>query len=167
MFMEMIKLANKKKWRVFLLGGENDESRLATEKLELSYKGIKFAFMSGPNLDFEANPRSEKEKEVEMEAINKINEFKPQILFVGFGAPEQEKWLSKWLSKLDVGGAMVVGGTFRYFSGQAKLPPTWMEDIGLEWFWRLLTEPWRIRRIFKAVVLFPLKVILFRFRNLR
>ena len=144
-----------------------DEAKEAASKLELSYKQIKIGSLKGPKLDTEANPMSEKDREVETEAIKIINNFKPQILFVAFGAPKQERWICKNFSKLNIGGAMAVGGTFRYISGQAKLPPKWMESLGLEWLWRLLTEPWRFKRILTAVFIFPLKVIIFRFKNLK
>jgi N-acetylglucosaminyldiphosphoundecaprenol N-acetyl-beta-D-mannosaminyltransferase len=84
---------------------------------------------------------------------------------VGFGAPKQEKWIYKWLPKLRVGGAMAVGGTFAYLSGQSKLPPKWMEERGLEWLWRLLNEPRRALRILKAVILFPLKISWYKFHQ--
>ncbi|MEK7550393.1 MAG: WecB/TagA/CpsF family glycosyltransferase, partial [Patescibacteria group bacterium] len=67
-------------------------------------------------------------------------------------------WIYKNLSKLNIGGAMAVGGTFRYLSGFSKLPPKWMEKLGLEWVWRFLTEPKRIFRIFNAFPLFPIRV---------
>jgi N-acetylglucosaminyldiphosphoundecaprenol N-acetyl-beta-D-mannosaminyltransferase len=165
LFEEMIKLANKKGWRVFFLGGEGDEAKEAANKLELSYKKIKIRTLRGPMLDSEANPISEKDKELETEAVKIINNFKPQVLFVAFRVPRQGKWICKWFSKLNIGGAMTVGGTFRYISGQAKLPPKWMEEWGLEWLWRLLTEPWRFKRILTAVFVFPLRIIIFRLRN--
>ncbi len=166
LFEDIIKLANKKSWRIFLLGGKTDEAEETAEKLGLSYKKVKFLALSGPILDSNADPVSEKDREIEIEIIEKINRFQPEILFVGFGAPKQEKWACKWFSRLSVGGIMVVGGTFRYISGQAKLPPEWMEEAGLEWLWRLLTEPWRFRRILTAVFIFPLRVLLHKFKNI-
>jgi N-acetylglucosaminyldiphosphoundecaprenol N-acetyl-beta-D-mannosaminyltransferase len=53
---------------------------------------------------------------------------------------------------------MVVGGVFSYISGKSKLPSKWMEKVGLEWIWRLITEPKRIKRIFNAIIIFPLLV---------
>jgi N-acetylglucosaminyldiphosphoundecaprenol N-acetyl-beta-D-mannosaminyltransferase len=167
LFEDLVKLANKKSWKVVLLGGKDNEAEETVKKLKLNYKRAKFLALAGPILDDNANTISERDREIEIEAVKKINEFQPQILFVGLGAPKQEKWSCKWFGKLSVGGIMVVGGTFRYISGQAKLPPKWMEELGLEWMWRVLTEPWRIGRIFQAVIIFPLKVFLFRFKNLK
>lgn len=162
LFMELIKLSNKKGWKVFFLGGEKGEARGAGERLRRSFKRLRIAYFQGPMLNADAVPAMEADKDIQRDAIEQINEFKPDILFVGFGALKQEKWLMKWLASLDVGGGMVVGGTFRYFSGDAKLPPTWMEEFGLEWVWRLITEPWRIKRVLTAFPVFPLRVLLYK-----
>lgn len=162
LFMELIKLANKKGWRVFFLGGEKGEARGAGERLRRSFKRLRIAYFQGPMLNADAVPVGEADRDIQRESVEQINEFKPDILFVGFGASKQEKWLMKWLVSLDVGGAMVVGGTFRYFSGDAELPPEWMEEYGLEWVWRLITEPWRIKRVLTAFPIFPLKVFWYK-----
>jgi N-acetylglucosaminyldiphosphoundecaprenol N-acetyl-beta-D-mannosaminyltransferase len=94
--------------------------------------------------------------------VRQINTFKPQLLFVAFGNPKQEIWIHNNLPKLNVGGAMAVGGAFRYVAGISKLPPKWMAACGLEWLWRLITEPKRISRILNAVIVFPLKIILYK-----
>lgn len=68
------------------------------------------------------------------------------ILFVAFGAPKQEKWIAKNLDKLDVKVAMAVGGSFDYISGEVKRAPLWIRSLGLEWLFRLIIQPWRIKR---------------------
>ncbi len=160
MFLELCRLANKKGWRVFLLGGEKDEAQGAAKSLSLSLRSVKIEYAPGPILDRNANPVNQNEFKKEVESVQAINDFAPQLLFVAFGAPKQEKWIAKWLPKLKIGGAMAVGGTFRYISGESSLPPRWMEDTGLEWAWRLLREPWRAKRVLKATILFPLKLVL-------
>ena len=162
LFMELVKLSNKKRWKVFFLGGEKGEARGAGEKLRRSFKRVRIAYSQGPMLNADARPVTKADRDIEKHALRQISEFRPEILFIGFGAPEQEKWLAKWLPSLDIGGGMVVGGTFRYFSGDAKLPPAWMEEFGLEWLWRLITEPWRLKRILAAFPIFPLKVFFYK-----
>lgn len=142
LFVSLLALAKRENWKVFFLGG----------------KGLK-GVTAGPKLDRNAEPVSERDTKIEIDAIRKINEFKPDILFVGFGAPKQEKWIYKWLPKLNCGGAMAVGGTFSSIAGFSGLPPVWMEKGGLEWLWRLLHEPKRASRILNAVIIFPLKVL--------
>ncbi|MEK7112164.1 MAG: WecB/TagA/CpsF family glycosyltransferase, partial [Patescibacteria group bacterium] len=162
LFMEVIKLANKKGWRVFFFGGEHGEAQASAERLQRSLKRIKIAHAAGPRVDNRGKSLTEIDAVIEKDCIRQINEFKPHILFVAFNTPKQEKWLFKWLPSLDIGGGMVVGGTFRYISGQAKLTPKWMEEYGLEWLWRLITEPWRIKRVLIAFPVFPLKVFLYK-----
>ncbi len=158
LFLDLCKLANKKGWKVFLLGGENGVADEVKQVLKRSLKRIEIEALDGPMLNLAANPKSKKDKKIENQVISTINKFKPRLLFVAFGAPKQEKWLSRWLSRLDVGGAMTVGGTFNYFAGRASLPPAWIENLGLEWIWRLMTEPWRLGRVLRAFPIFPLKV---------
>lgn len=165
MFLDLVKLANKKHWKIFLLGGKSNEAQAAAEVLSRSLKGIKIDYDKGPVLNNSGEPVSQSDIAEEKNTIAMINKFAPQILFVGFGAPKQEKWTAKWYRELNIGGAMVVGGTFNYISGKASLPPKWMEEAGLEWLWRLITQPWRASRIFKAVVIFPLKVLLYKLKN--
>lgn len=124
---------------------------------------------SGPWLNNNGKPVNETETEKEKEAIGQINAFKPHFLFVGFGCPKQEKWLARFvlesrrdrnLARLNVGAVMTVGGAFDYLAGAAPEPPQMLAQAGLEWLWRLVTQPWRIRRIFTAIVMFPSKLYL-------
>lgn len=142
LFLKLLALARKNNWKVFFLGG----------------KGIKNV-TAGPVLDENGEPKTAKEAKIQKEVIQKINEIKPDLLFVGFGMPKQEKWIFKNLPTLEVGGAMAVGGTFDYVFGRAKLPPEWLEKLGLEWLWRLLHEPKRVPRMLNAIVVFPVKVV--------
>jgi len=158
MFLALLKLANQKNWRVFLLGGREGVAGQTAEILAKSLKKVRLAFSDGPQLNEKAKPVTKEDVFVEKKVVEKINQFKPHLLFVAFGAPKQEKWVYKWLPRLNVGGAMVVGGAFDYLAGRTNLPPAWMENLGLEWLWRLVKQPWRLRRIFTAFPIFPLKV---------
>ena len=73
------------------------------------------------------------------------------ILFVAFGAPKQEIWISQNLANLPVKVAMGVGGAFDYFAGVVPRAPRWMRSLGLEWLFRLVRQPWRIERQFALV----------------
>lgn len=160
MFLEFIKLANKKGWRVFLLGGEKGVANKTGQVLSHSFKAVKIKTDTGPMLDESARPITSEERKVEKKSVLKINKFKPHLLFVAFRASKQEKWLHKWLSQLDIGGAMVVGRTFDYISGSGIVlpPPPWMANVGLEWLWTLITRPKRLGRVLTAFPIFPLRV---------
>jgi len=158
LFMDLIDLARKNNWKVFLLGGLDSEAEIASLKLKFKYKNLNIEYNKGPRLDKEAKPVSEDDRKIESEAVAQINKFAPKIVFVAFGNPRQEIWISKNLSRLNISGAMAVGGSLRYIAGMSKLPPKWMAKIGLEWLWRGLNEPVRLGRILRAVIVFPLRV---------
>jgi len=162
LFLDVCKLANKKEWKVFFIGGLKDEAQRTAAKLSLSLKRIKMATNPGPRLNVSGYPESRFEEEKEERLIKEINAFAPELVFVGFGAPKQEKWIARLLPELKTYGAMTVGGTFAYISGSSNLPPKILNRY-FEWLWRLITEPRRIKRIFKAVIVFPLKVLVSRF----
>ena len=78
-------------------------------------------------------PRNDNRKEID-------------ILFVAFGFPKQEQWIYDNLERIPVKVAMGVGGAFDYISGRVPRAPRWVRSIGFEWLFRLLIEPWRIKR---------------------
>lgn len=160
LFAGLIELAEKKRWRVFMLGGKDNEADMAAKKLRYRHSKLKVMWANGPKVNANGEPVAEIDKKLQKDVIDRINAFAPQILFVAFGNPKQEVWIQRNLVRLNVGAAMAVGGTFRYIAGLSKLPPKFMEDVGLEWLWRVLTEPVRLRRIWNAVVVFPWKVFI-------
>ena len=86
----------------------------------------------------------------EEEALEKIIEdLKPDVIFVALGAPSQEKWIinhQDLMSKLGVKLAIAVGGSFDFILGKVSRAPEWMQKLNLEWFYRLVKEPWRWKR---------------------
>jgi N-acetylglucosaminyldiphosphoundecaprenol N-acetyl-beta-D-mannosaminyltransferase len=102
--------------------------------------------------------RSEEEK-----IIGLINDSGANCLFVAFGAPKQEEWIHRNLSKMpNIRVAVGVGGAFDFVAGHKRRAPEWMQRFGLEWMWRLKEEPRRIGRIFNATVVFPIKAMISR-----
>lgn len=157
-FMELVKIANKKRWKIFLLGGWDKVAERTKLVLEKNYKTVKIKAGTGPVLDDNGTPITDKEEVIEKEIVKEINQFDPDLLFVGFRAPSQEKWLHKWLQDLSIGGGMVVGGTFNYVSGKYKSPPSFIANMGFEWLWRLFTGSQKKERVIKAFPKFPLKI---------
>jgi N-acetylglucosaminyldiphosphoundecaprenol N-acetyl-beta-D-mannosaminyltransferase len=162
LFGEIVKLGNKLGLKIFLLGGRKDEALKTKKMLEASYKKIKIMSDPGPTVNLSGTPISKEDFEKEKEVIEKINSFKPNFVFVAYGAPKQEYWIYKNIKNINTQGVMAVGGTFNYFAGNMKMPSNIFESLGLEWFWRLIVEPKRIIRIFNAVIVFPLKVFLYK-----
>ncbi|HSX48691.1 MAG TPA: WecB/TagA/CpsF family glycosyltransferase, partial [Candidatus Saccharimonadales bacterium] len=155
-----LKIANEEKLKVFILGSRPEVNKKSVEKMSLEYPNLKIKGNSGPELDIKANPVSEVNVNLQSDIVKEINSFKPDLLFVAFGAPKQEIWISRHISKLNVAGAMAIGGTLDYYTGFVRAVPKFMENLGLEWLWRLIQEPTRVGRIFNAVVVFPLRAIL-------
>ncbi len=148
---KLIPMAKEKKWKIFLLGGKRQNAKLAKEKIEKNY-GIKVKSNSGAT-------RIEKESEVEnKEIINEINEFQPDILLVAYGAPYQEIWISENLKKLKTYVAIGIGGTIDDIASNNQTPQ-WLRKRGLRWLWRVIKEPKRIGRIWKAVVVFGWRMV--------
>lgn len=82
-----------------------------------------------------------------------------QLLFSNFGAPHQEFFIAKFkdkVSELRIG--IGVGGAFDFLTGKRKRAPKWLRAVGLEWLWRVIQQPSRIRRIWNAVIVFPVRV---------
>ena len=76
-----------------------------------------------------------------------IHEAAPDFLFVALNVPEQEKWIHRNLEALGIPVVMGVGGSFDVISGRMRRAPAWVRELGLEWVFRTLQEPWRLKRI--------------------
>ena len=88
--------------------------------------------------------------------IEMINETKPDILAVGLGAPKQEKFLYKYKNELNVPISLAIGASIDFEAGNINRAPRWMQNCGLEWFYRLCKEP---KRMFKRYVIDDFKII--------
>ncbi len=131
----LIKMASENGFTTGFLGGRNEVAEKASERLQKKYPKLKISFaQSGGEVDEGGNTPTT----YHLPPTN--------LLFVAFGPPKQEKWVAKNLKKLDVKVAMVVGGSFDYFSGKVPRAPKWIRDLGSEWLFRLIIEPWRIKR---------------------
>lgn len=132
------RLAAQKGLKLFFLGGRPGAADAAREKLLQQYPQIQICGTYAPPFGFEKDNK-ELEKICQM-----ILEAKPDILFVGLGAPKQENFIRDYYQKLNVPVSMGVGVTFEFIAGIVKRAPKWMQGCGLEWLWRLLMEPKRL-----------------------
>ena len=78
--------------------------------------------------------------------IRKVNDFNPDVLFIGMTAPKQEKWAYQHFNELEAGHICCIGAVFDFYAGNIERAPGWMIDSGLEWLFRLLKEPRRMWR---------------------
>jgi len=166
-FLDLLNLANLKGLKIYFLGADEIVNKKAVEKVIKNYPNINIKGSNGPVLNKRAKPVSLRNRKYYYDTLKHINQFKPDILFVAFGAPKQELYLADNLKGLNIGGAMVIGGALDYFVGKLPTPPKIVSEMGLEWFWRLIHEPKRLIRIFKATVIFPCLVIKEKFTKVR
>lgn len=143
---EIAKLAAEKDYSIFLLGGKPGVAEMTAKRLRYLYRNLKIAGTYAGTPDEEG-------------IVEKINQTHPDILLVAFGAPKQEKFISNNKNSLKCKIAIGVGGTLDYISDMVPRAPKWMRSIGLEWLYRLFKQPTRIKRIYTAVIKFPLAVV--------
>ncbi len=151
LFEKICYLSNKKKFRIFLLGGREGVGSAAKEKIQKKYPGLRVAgAIDGINI----NPLTGNE-----DIVNSINRANADIVFVALGAPKQELWTTNNMGKVNAHIFMGVGGTLDFISGKTRRAPSWMRKANLEWLFRLFVEPKRIGRIFIALIVFPYLVL--------
>lgn len=132
--------------KVFLLGGFGETSLQLKEKLKIKNEGLLIKSASGGRVTMSGLGGDE--------AIDTINEFKPDLLFVAYGPVKQEKWIMRNKNRLKAKVTMGVGGTFDEALGIVAPAPAIFSRLGLKWLWRLIVQPSRIGRIWKATVVF-------------
>ncbi|MDD4271965.1 MAG: WecB/TagA/CpsF family glycosyltransferase [Patescibacteria group bacterium] len=99
--------------------------------------------------------------------LTKAKQFSPEIMFCALGAPYQEKFIFHNLPNLpSVKIGLGVGGAFDFLTGRIKRAPKILRAIGLEWLWRLIKQPKRWKRIYNAVIIFPVKFLIYYFKNI-
>ena len=150
LFPKVCKMAADKGYKVFLLGAAEGVADKAADNLRKKYEGLNIIGTYSPSYGFE-----NKEDEIK-HIIRIINDIKPDILAVGLGAPKQEKFLYKYRNKLNVPISLAIGATIDFEAGNVSRAPKWMQNSGLEWFYRLLKEP---KRMFKRYLVDDIKII--------
>lgn len=160
LFYDLLNIAENSKLTVFLVGGVDNSNFTAVKILSEKYKNIKFQTAKTPIYNHRAQPTDIETRKQHKKLMGSIKLFEPDLIFVGLGAPKQEKWILRHFFRTKATGAMTVGGTFNYIAGLSKLPPIWLASLGLEWLWRVILEPSRIIRIWNAVIVFSSKIVI-------
>lgn len=144
---KIFEISREKGYRHYFYGSSEKTLKNLRDKLERKYPYLQIAGMYSPPF------RSLTEKEDE-EITHQINETKPDFVWVALGAPKQEKWMYEHMDK--VNGIMLgVGAAFDFEAGTVKRAPLWMQEMCLEWFYRILQDPVRlIPRYFKTNISF-------------
>lgn len=124
--------------RVYLLGAAPGVADRAATRIEQAWPGVRVVGTHSPPLGFERD-------DVENERIlEHIAQRKPEILLVGLGAPKQELWVWNHRSRISANVALCIGATIDFLAGERSRAPKWMQENGLEWLYRVGTEPQRL-----------------------
>lgn len=146
---ELLTQSGERKWRHYFYGSTPETLELLREKVEQRYPGAQIAGMMSP-------PFRELSPEEDAEIVRQINEANPDFVWVGLGAPKQERWMAAHRGR--VHALMIgVGAAFDYEAGNIQRAPMWMQKHNLEWLYRLMQDPKRLlKRYFSTNVRFLL-----------
>ncbi len=142
---ELIKTASVRRLRLLFIGGRPNLAAGLSKCYQKKYPQAKFLGIEGiKNIK---NPQKKEEKEI----FSIVSRFKPHLVMVAFGSPDQELWLARHQERLKGVVGMGVGGAFDYLSGAVPYAPKFLRRNGLEWLFRLLVQPWRWRRQLRLI----------------
>ena len=155
----MLKLGDrgrKRRYKHYFYGGAKGIAEKLAANLSGKYPGLQVADTYSP-------PFRQLTKAEDLAIVKKINSAKPDIVWVGLGAPKQEKWIADHMGRIDATVMIGIGAAFDFHSGNVKWAPAWIRKSGFEWLYRLTKEPGRMWRRNLDSPLFLAKVIWQRF----
>ncbi|TAL50132.1 WecB/TagA/CpsF family glycosyltransferase [Patescibacteria group bacterium] len=158
---KLCELSSRRDSRVLLLGGAPSTAEGSAQKFRQRFVNLDISAIDPGHIAWKGD-----ELEVSQDLIDQVNTLAPSVTAVALGHHKQEQFIAQVQSlcphvKIWIG----VGGAFEMIAEQKKRAPRWLSRVGLEWLWRLLIEPRRWRRIFNAVIVFPLVVAREAFRR--
>jgi N-acetylglucosaminyldiphosphoundecaprenol N-acetyl-beta-D-mannosaminyltransferase len=136
---ECCRVAAETDTSLFLLGAGPGVADLAADKLRERFPGLRIVGVYAPPF----GPLTDEENE---HILQLIGAARPDFLFVALGAPQQDVWIRNNRERLDVPVCMGIGCVLDLLAGVVSRAPTWMQDSGLEWLFRLAQEPSRLWR---------------------
>lgn len=150
--MHYLNLLDAKGGKVFYLGASEDTLWKIKNKIAQQFPNVEVETYSPPYKPV----FSDQDNQL---MIEKVNAFKPDVLFVGMTAPKQEKWAFKFKEQLDTSVICSIGAVFDFYAGTVKRPSQFWINLGLEWFPRLVREPKRLwRRTFISTPAYMLDI---------
>jgi len=149
----LMEQAALKKWRILYLGSKPGVAERGAEILRRQYSGLEITTVHGY---FEPGSQNQA-------VIDKINAYQPNILMVGMGMPRQEEWILTNIDRVKTNIVLPSGACIDYIAQEIATPPRWMGQVGLEWLYRLATEPKRLWRRYLVEPWFIAKLLLEEF----
>ena len=140
LFPALCRCAAEMGWRVFFLGGMPGVAEKAAETLRKRHPSLQVSGTYAPPFGFEKN------EDENNKVLDLIRSAAPHLLFVGLGAPKQEKWMYRYREEHGAIISVGIGISFDFVVGTQKRAPNWVQSAGLEWLWRLAGEPKRLWR---------------------
>ena len=151
----VLQQAQNRSWNVAMIGGGEGIAERAVWEIRKSYPNLQLVAEHGGVVS-----RDGVNDEAGEEMKFRLTSEAPDVLLVGFGHPKQERWIVNHLADFpSVKLAIGIGGTLDFWAGKMKRSPRGIQVLGLEWLWRLIQEPKRWKRIWNAVIIFPIVVI--------
>ncbi len=142
--IKILEIANREGYSLYLLGGKDGVAKEAGKNIEKNYPNINIVgYHHGY---FKGSHIGDKDHPEEVAIIDEIVKKKPDIIFVGLGFPKQEIWIEENKDRLPSKVIIGNGGTMDILSGNTKRAPEIFQRLGLEWLYRLIKEPSRIKR---------------------
>lgn len=149
--------AEKKGYRIFLLGGAEESLQAAATNLKAHYPQLE-------SVEYFSPPFAPLHEIDNSEILKRLQAARPDILLVAFGCPKQEKWIFMHYREMGIPCSIGVGATIDFLAGKFKRAPRWMVVLGMEWIFRLLQEPRRLIGRYTKDIIFLFRQI---FRELR
>jgi N-acetylglucosaminyldiphosphoundecaprenol N-acetyl-beta-D-mannosaminyltransferase len=134
---------------VAFIGAAQEVLTLAVENLQKRFPGLRVVYQHHGFF---------KPGEEESQIVEACVEAQPKIILVALGVPRQEIWIHRYQSLFPAAVMVGVGGSLDVWSGKTLRAPAWMRRLNLEWLYRITSEPWRIKRIYKTLPMFVVKV---------
>ncbi len=136
--------------RVFFLGAGPGVAVRAAHNTHHHWQQVEVVGTYSPPLGFEQDTLEGRR------ILQRIAESQPDLLLVGFGAPKQELWVERHATQIEAKVALCVGATIDFLAGEKSRAPKWMQNHGLEWLHRLISEPQRLaKRYLRDALIFP------------
>jgi N-acetylglucosaminyldiphosphoundecaprenol N-acetyl-beta-D-mannosaminyltransferase len=165
MIVPLCRMCADKGYNVFFLGGwpknilgkmKNVDYDLAEKVSEVISKELINLNVIGSTSQFSGNKSDDvKSENFVNKSMKSHNVESIDVLFISYGSPTQEKWLKRNLEKINIKVGIGVGGGFDFVSGDIQRAPNIMKKLHVEWLFRLVSQPWRIKRVLTAVFVFP------------
>jgi len=162
----LLLLARDRGDRVVFVGGARGAATRAADRWRRRLPGLALDVV-GDDVPIDDDGRAAT-PDLDDAVTGSVAALSPRVVFVGLGAPKQERWVARHAGSIPSARVLIgLGGAFDIWAGDLPRAPDPLRRLGLEWAWRLVLEPRRWRRAVRATVVFPVRVAIDRLRSPR